>query len=113
MKVTEIWKNINGWENMYQVSNLGRVKSLNYNRTNKEQIVKPYQRKDGYIQVCLCKNSKITTYKLHRLVAQAFIPNPNRLPEINHIDEDKTNNCADNLEWCNSKYNKNYRYAKL
>lgn len=60
------------------------------------------------MQVCLCKNGKITTYKTHRLVAQAFIANPDNLPEVNHKDENKTNNCVDNLEWCTSSYNKNY-----
>ena len=106
-------KILNGWENMYQISNLGRVKSLNYNRTGKEQIIKSHKRKDGYVQVCLCRNKKITTYKLHRLVAETFLENPNNLPCVNHKDENKENNQISNLEWCDKVYNINYRYAKL
>ena len=102
----ELWKDIKNYEGIYQISNLGRVKSLH---NNKERLLKLHRKPDGYIQVVLCKNYKIVSRLTHRLVAEAFIPNPDNLPEVNHKDEDKTNNCVDNLEWCNSSYNKNYR----
>lgn len=99
----EIWKTIEGYPN-YMVSNLGRVKSLNY---GKEKLLKPGFN-GRYYFVYFCKEGKQKNYKVHRLVAQAFIPNPNNLPEVNHIDENKTNNRVDNLEWCDRKYNINY-----
>lgn len=107
MNDMEIWKDIEGYPN-YQVSNMGRVKSLNYNRTGKEKILKGIKNRKGYLQVGLCKEGLQKTVKVHRLVASTFIPNPNNLSQLNHIDEDKTNNCVDNLEWCDSKYNTNY-----
>lgn len=104
----EIWKDIEGYEGCYQVSNFGNVKSLNYMHTGKEQILKLKTKKSGYLQVNLCKDGKIKTYTIHRLVAKAFVENPDNLPQVNHIDEDKTNNRFDNLEWCDQKYNNNY-----
>lgn len=113
----EIWKDINGYENLYQVSNLGRVKSLNRvvncahngKRITRGKIMAPLKREQcGYLLVNLCKNGKPKTYYIHRLVAQAFIPNPVNLPQVNHKDENKGNNCVDNLEWCSAKYNINY-----
>ena len=101
----EIWKDIKEYEGLYQVSNLGRVKSLKY---GKERILKPTTNKGNYLLVILYKNKKMKTYYIHRLVALTFLPNPQNLPEINHIDEDKTNNCVDNLEFCDRKYNINY-----
>ena len=101
----EVWKDILGYEGHYQVSDKGRVKSL---KQGKEKILKPRKDKDGYLYVCLCKNGEVKTCKIHRLVGQSFIPNPNNLPEINHRDEVKTNNSVENLEWCSSKYNMNY-----
>lgn len=101
----EIWKDIEGYEGLYQVSNLGRVKSLKF---NKEKIIKGSKGGGGYLQVILCKEGKIKFHKVHRLVASAFLENPDNLPEINHIDEDKTNNITTNLEWCDCKYNINY-----
>lgn len=101
----EIWKNIEGFENLYQVSNYGRVKSLKY---GKEKILKPFKDKDNYLRVILCKQGKPKLYLIHRLVAQAFIPNPNNYPQVNHKDEVKTNNCVSNLEFCTAKYNINY-----
>lgn len=98
----EIWRDIEGYEG-YQVSNLGRVKSLKF---GKEQILKV--KKDRYLRIGLCKDGKQKFYMVHRLVALAFLPNPENLPEINHIDEDKTNNRVENLEWCDRKYNINY-----
>ena len=101
----EIWCPIKGFEGQYQVSDQGRVKSLKF---GKERILKPIRDKDGYLLVNLCKNGEIKQCLVHRLVAQAFIPNPNNLPQVNHRDEDKTNNSVQNLEWCDQKYNINY-----
>ena len=101
----EIWKDIVDYEGLYQISNQGRVKSLKY---GKERIMKPGNNGDGYLFVWLWKNGERKKYKIHRLVAQAFLHNPNNLPQVNHKDEDKTNNKVDNLEWCSSKYNINY-----
>ena len=107
----EIWKDIIGYESFYQVSNLGRVKSLNYNHTGKEEILKEgwvHYKNGGYRSVNLCKNGKRKTHLVHRLVAEAFIPNPDNLPCINHKDENPSNNCVNNLEWCTQEYNINY-----
>lgn len=112
----EIWKDIKDFEG-HQVSNFGRVRSLNYNRTGKTKVLSPGETKGGYLRVHLCKNGKGKTFQVHRLVAEAFIPNPLNLPQVNHKDEDKTNNfCGTpendfndgNLEWCDCKYNNNY-----
>ena len=105
--INEIWKTIDGYEG-YEVSNYGRVKSLGNDKTRKEKILKPATTKDGYQIVCFCKNCKSKWFSVHRLVAMAFIPNPNNLPQVNHIDEVKTNNHVSNLEWCDRKYNINY-----
>ena len=104
----EIWKPAPGFEGLYEVSNYGNVKSLNYRRSGKERIIDFYPGTNGYRQRTLYKDGKAINMKLHRLVALAFIPNPDNLPQINHKDEDKTNNCVDNLEWCDAKYNINY-----
>lgn len=99
--MNEIWKDIKDYPN-YQVSNLGRV------RNKKGSIRKTKLKKDGYISITLCKNGEHKTFLVHRLVATAFIPNPNNYTIINHINEDKTDNRAENLEWCTAKYNINY-----
>lgn len=113
--IEEIWKDIDGLEGCYQISNFGRVKSLaryDYStRYIKEKIMKPSKDKDGYLIIglqCARKHKKQKTYRIHQMVAKAFIPNPFNLPEINHKDEDKTNNHVDNLEWCTTKYNLTY-----
>lgn len=103
----EIWRDIDGYEGLYKVSNLGNIKSLNYRRTGKEEILKA-EINNGYLYVILYKERKIKLYLVHRLVAIAFIPNPYNLPEINHKDEDRTNNIVSNLEWCNRQYNNIY-----
>ena len=110
--MNEIWKDIEGYEGLYQISNYGRVKSLRFNHTdNNPRILKNVIVK-GYCCVNLYKDKKMKMLKVHRLVAQAFIPNPNNLPVINHIDEDKTNNFVGNLEWCSVEYNSRYGTAR-
>ena len=118
----EIWKDIEGFEGLYQISTYGRVKSLGRyvervrcgksEKSGKlwinEKIMSPVTCGTGYLSVALCKNSKITHKMIHRLVAIAFIPNPNNLSQVNHKDENKTNNHIDNLEWCTDLYNKHY-----
>lgn len=101
----EIFIDIKGYEGLYQINNLGRIKSLWY---GKEKILKLGKDKDGYLKVNLCKNRKTKHFLVHRLVANAFIPNPNGYRCVNHKDEDKTNNRVDNLEWCTYQYNSNY-----
>lgn len=107
----EIFKDIEGYEQLYQISNLGRVKSLNYRHTGKEKILKQKTGKDGYCIVGLCQQNKRKFYYVHRLVGQAFIENPNNYPMVNHKDENKENNCVSNIEWCDAKYNTNYGTA--
>ena len=100
----EIWKPVVGYEGHYQVSNFGRVKSIKF---GKEIILKQNIRR-GYYYVCLSKNGIAKNYFVHRLVAQAFLPNPDNLPQVNHKDEDKTNNNVTNLEWCTKEENQNH-----
>ena len=104
MKI-EVWKDVFGYEGLYQVSNIGRVKSLKY---GKERILKPLKDGGGYIFVHLCKNGERKMYKIHRLVAFTFLTNPQNLSDVNHKDEDKTNNSVQNLEFCDKKYNCNF-----
>lgn len=104
----EIWKPVVGYEGMYEVSNLGNIKSLNYNGTREKRVMKPTDFGGGYLRVKLWKNKTPKLFFVHRLVAQAFIPNPDNLPEINHKDENPSNNRVENLEWCDRKYNINY-----
>lgn len=112
----EEWKDIEGYEGLYQVSNMGRVRSLDRYVNNmfgtlsfiKGKILKVLNHKDGYKQVNLLKDGKVKHCLVHRLVAGAFIPNPHNYPVINHKDEIKTNNCVENLEWCTVKHNNTY-----
>ena len=108
----EIWKDIEGFEGYYMVSNLGNVKSLNYRHTGKEKILKPSDNGHGYLKVGLFKDGKRKDCRINRLVAIAFIPNPYNLPEVNHIDHCRINNNVENLEWCTSQYNVEYSQAK-
>jgi len=110
LNCVEIWKDIVGYEGMYQVSNLGRVKSLNYNRTGKENILSTSKNK-GYFNVVLSKKGfKPFTVRTHRLVAEAFIPNPQNKPQVNHIDGNKLNNNIENLEWNTASENQQHAY---
>lgn len=111
----EVWKDIEGYEGLYQVSNFGRVRSLdryvNHPKgkvLKKSKIISPGINKHNYKYVTLSKSNNKKTFRVHRLVAEAFIPNPLNLPCVNHKDEDKTNNHVDNLEWCTYEYNINY-----
>lgn len=105
----EIWKDIGGYEGLYQVSNLGRVKSLfRYKKILKGNVVS-----GGYIQVQLCKRGKATNYLIHRIVAFAFLNNSDNKPCVNHIDGNKTNNSPDNLEWVTYSENEFHSYNVL
>jgi len=113
MSDKEIWKDIDGYEGYYQVSNMGRVRSVDrvveHNKGGycqlKGRLLKLYTTKKGYDRVNLNKNGKIKFFLVHRLVTQAFIPNPESKPQVNHIDGVKTNNNVSNLEWCTPSEN--------
>ena len=106
----ELWKDVVGWEGLYQVSSFGRVKSF---RRKEPHLLSTCVGKHGYRVVLLYNgNGQRKNERVHRLVAQAFIPNPNGYPYINHKDEDRTNNHVDNLEWCTAEYNSNYGTCK-
>ena len=105
MNNTEIWKDIKGYEGLYQVSNLGNVKSLSRYHHKKEQILKPNLKNDGYYETTLLKNGKPKWIRTHRLVAMAFIPNLENKPQINHKDGNKLNNCVENIEWVTNQEN--------
>lgn len=111
----EIWKDITGYEGLYQVSDQGRVKSLERKVphrakewTIKERILKPIDNGRGYLQVVLCTGGNIKRFFVHRLVCQAFHENPKGKPQVNHINEDKTDNRAYNLEWSTARENCNH-----
>lgn len=117
----EIWKDIENFEGLYQISNLGKVKSVDrkvhvidtksnrdYDRHFPECIRATNLDTKGYVMVTLKKDGKTHRHRVHRLVAQAFIPNPEKLPQVNHIDENKENNHVSNLEWCTNEYNGSY-----
>lgn len=129
---TEIWKPIKGYEGWYEVSSYGRVRSLDRmetlsdgrKRLRKGRILKSSKSNCGYLRIVLSKSNEKKYALIHRLVAQAFIQNTDNLPQVNHKDEDKTNNCVflkkdgsvdldkSNLEWCDAKYNMNYGTAR-
>lgn len=104
----EEWLPVEGYEGLYEVSNFGSVRSLNYLHTGQVKLLKLNEGANGYFGVFLYKNKKCKRFLVHRLVAQAFIPNWFDDPQVNHRDENKHNNSVDNLEWCDGKYNINY-----
>lgn len=121
----EVWKDIRGYEGLYQVSNKGRIKALSkttvihsdnsFNgskRYREEKIHRCQLQKDGYVRTHLYKDNKRQNVKVHRIVAEAFIPNPDNYPMVNHKDEVKSNNCVENLEWCSNSYNVQYSAHK-
>ena len=121
MQQEEIWKDIPDYEGLYQVSNFGRVKRLPSIVRSKsggirhapERILNPIRQTLGYLTVKLSKDGIVRSVLVHRIVAQAFVLNPNGYAEVNHKDENKTNNRADNLEWCSRSYNINYGTRSL
>lgn len=99
-----IWKDIPNYEGLYKISNLGQIYSV-----KRKRILKPLNSHHGYKRIRLYTDSQHwTTFAIHRLVAQLFVPNPSNFSEVNHKDENHSNNCSDNLEWCDRKYNVNY-----
>ena len=108
----EIWRTAvydgEVYEGLYKVSNFGRILSLNYHQTGKADLMTPSKVGTGYLRVQLWKNKEYKTCLVHRLVAETFLPNPENLPQVNHIDEDKTNNRVDNLEWKSHRDNCNH-----
>ena len=101
----ENWKDVEGYEGLYQVSNLGNIKSLNYLHTGKAKNMKKYFHNSGYLAVDLWKKGKGERRFVHKLVAESFIANPNNYSIVNHIDGNKLNNYASNLEWCTQQHN--------
>lgn len=116
----EIWKPIKGYEGNYEISSSGRIKSLRRTKHSakrgyyilQEKILKPVSNGRGYLGVMLTKNGKQKHYYIHRLVADAFLDNPNNYPQINHKNENKSDNSVENLEWCTAMYNNNYGTAR-
>ena len=101
---SEEWKNIEQLNGLYQISSKGNIK-------HKSKLLKPHKDKNGYLIITLYFNKKFITFKIHRLVAEAFISNPNKLPQVNHIDGNKQNNNIENLEWCTCKENMKHAYT--
>lgn len=110
--MNELWKPVPGYEGIYEVSDQGRVKSLARETNNQygktDIIISPGWSPNGYFFVALSKNGTRKLVRVHRLVAEVFIPNPENLPQVNHKDQDPGNNRVDNLEWCTAEYNINY-----
>ncbi len=119
-QINEAWETVQGFEN-YMVSNLGNVKSVEHLAHHprarrgvaikRGHLLKPNTNHKGYLMVKLYNGHKAKSIAIHRLVAKAFIPNPDNLPQINHKDENKQNNCVNNLEWCTNDYNAHYGTA--
>lgn len=103
--MNEMWKNIDGYNGIYQVSNLGNVRSLNYNKTGVAKELSPSIKKSGYKMVTLQTGATVKYHLLHRLVAKAFVPNPENKPVVNHKNGKKYDNRAENLEWVTNREN--------
>lgn len=110
--MNEIFKDIPGYEGIYQVSNLGRVRSLNFRRSGNEKIMNTTVGHDGYSRVSLFKNYIRKKYTVHRLIALVFIPNPDNKPCIDHINGNRSDNRVDNLRWCTNKENMNFSLVR-
>lgn len=110
----ENWQDIPNYEGIYQISDFGRVKSLGNDKSRKTKILKTYIDKTGYEAVTLRNKGTKKNFMIHRLVALAFVPNYNEFKynSVNHIDEDKLNNKASNLEWCTNEYNATYTVGR-
>lgn len=108
----ERWMPVAGFEGYYEVSDRGRVRSLSRRFSRVERVMVPFVRKDGYKLVQLRKDGRREGKLVHRLVAEAFIPNPDMLPVVNHKNENPSDNRVENLEWCDQKYNANYGTAQ-
>ena len=115
----EIWKPVTGYEGYYEISNMGRLRSLNREVVRSDGVLHSYKgiiitlipNTDGYLQAKLCVGGVYKTIRVHRLVAEHFIPNPNKLPEVNHIDCNRQNNKVENLEWTDHISNVQYSSA--
>ena len=111
--MSEIWKDIEGYEGLYQVSNLGEVRSIIQTSSRRKCILRQYQNENGYMKVNLYNLNGICKKKyIHRLVAESFIENPSNKPNINHIDCNVKNNNVNNLEWCTQRENVKYQVIK-
>jgi hypothetical protein len=106
INLTEDWKDVQDYEELYKVSNLGNVYSV-----KSQKILKAQFSYDGHAIVGLYKNRKFKSHSIHRLVANAFIPNPMNLPIVHHLDNNPRNNCVDNLKWCTQKENVHHTIA--
>ena len=113
----EIWKDIEGYEGLYQVSNNGFIRSLDkfdsIGRRIKGKHIKTQESRFGYYRVSLCREGKVTTHSVHRLVAQTFIPNTDNKPEIDHINTNRTDNRVENLRWVTRKENNENPLTKI
>lgn len=110
--MNEMWKPVKDYEGLYEISSLGRVKSLNYKGTGKEKILKNTEHSNGYLIVGLAKNGKYKLFYVHKLVAEAFIPNPEGKPCIDHINTIKNDNRIENLRWVTHEENSNNSLTK-
>ena len=108
----EIWKDVNGYEGLYKINNFGYIKSLkDCNYISREKILKFSKNDRGYLSVRLYKNTKWKIFRVNRLVAINFLPNPKNKPQVNHKDGNKQNNNVNNLEWCTHSENQNHAYS--
>lgn len=108
----EQWKPVEGTENRYEISNTGKIRSLNYKRSGEMRELRPAPDPKGYLKTMILIGGRYKTVKIHRLVAEAFIPNPENKPQVNHKDGNKENNAADNLEWTTNIVNAHHAIEK-